>query len=431
LHGACVLAEILTIGDELCRGEIVDTNSSWMAAELWELGVTVGWMSSCRDVAEDIRRALGEALRRAPLVFVSGGLGPTEDDLTVDVIAEVAGVTPVTEEASLERWKERAARAKYPLTPNNLRQVRIPAGAQAFINPAGAAPGFELELEGGRVFVFPGVPRELHAIWETHVRTRVAALAASGERIARRIYRVFGLGESIIDHKLTGIASGVEGATVHYQVAFPEVLVKLVVRDPGGDGAAAEARLAKMDAELRARLGDHLYSWTGVGGWEKDSMAAALGRKLAAAQATLAVAESCTGGMLGSLITDIPGSSAWFAGGWITYSNQLKQAQLGVRAETLAEHGAVSEACVAEMARGARDRAGTSYAAAITGIAGPDGGSEDKPVGTVHIAVAGPGEQLVCKKFLFPFGAREMVRRLSAYWAMNLVMQTLRDNVAP
>ncbi len=421
-----MLAEILTIGDELCRGEIVDTNSSWMAGELWDLGVTVGWMTSCRDVADDMRRALREALARAPLVFVSGGLGPTEDDLTVDVIAEVAGVTPVTDEASRERWKARAARANYPLTPNNLRQVRVPAGARALDNTAGAAPGFELELLGGRVFVFPGVPRELHAIWEKHVRARVAELVQSDEKIARRIYRVFGLGESVIDHKLSGLADGVAGATVHYQVVFPEVLVKLVVRDPGGDGAAAGARLEQMDAQLRARLGEHVYSWTGPSGHEKDSMAAALGRALAGQRATLAVAESCTGGMLGSLVTDVPGSSAWFAGGWITYTNELKQAQLGVRAETLAAHGAVSRECVEEMARGARARAGTTYAAAISGVAGPDGGSEEKPVGTVHIAIAGPGDQIAHRQHLFP-SSRDMVRRISAYWAMSMVLQALRD----
>ena len=418
-----MLAEILTIGDELCRGEIVDTNSSWMAAELWDLGVTVGWMTSCRDVADDMRRALREALARAPVVFVSGGLGPTEDDLTVDVISELAGVSPVIDEGSRERWEARAKRASYAVTPNNLRQLRVPAGARVLDNPAGAAPGFELPLLGGRVFSFPGVPRELHAIWDKHVRARVAELAAGGEKIARRVYRVFGLGESVIDHKLAGIVDGVAGATVHYQVVFPEVLVKLVVRDPGGDGSAAAARLAAMDAIVHERLGDHVYAY------EKDSMSAAFGRALVAQKATFAVAESCTGGMLGSLVTDVPGSSAWFAGGWITYSNEMKQRELGVRAETLAAHGAVSQACVEEMARGARARAGTTFAAAISGIAGPDGGTPDKPVGTVHVAVAGPGDAVRHKSFVFP-GARDMVRRISAYWAMTLVMQALRDNVA-
>jgi nicotinamide-nucleotide amidase len=426
LHGLPVLAEILTIGDELCRGEIVDTNSSWMAAELWDLGVTVGWMSSCRDVAGDIERALKDALARAPLVLVSGGLGPTEDDLTVDVIAKVAGVEPVIDPGSLERWQARVAKAGYKVTPNNQRQVRIPAGARALDNTAGAAPGFELELLGGRVIVFPGVPRELHAIWEKHVRGRVAELVQSGEKIARRLYRVFGLGESVIDHQLHGLDAGVAGATLHYQVAFPEVLVKLVVRDPGGDGSAAAARLAAMDAGLRERLGDHVYSWTGPGGFEKDSMAAALGRALADARATLAVAESCTGGMLGSLVTDVAGSSAWFAGGWITYPNALKESQLGVRPATLAAHGAVSRECVEVMALGARARAGTTFGAAISGVAGPDGGSAEKPVGTVHIAVAGPGERVLHKHVVFP-SARDMVRRYSAYWAMNLVMQALRE----
>jgi nicotinamide-nucleotide amidase len=408
-------AEILTIGDELCRGEIVDTNSSWMAARLWELGVTVTWMTSCRDDRADMLRALAEATARAELVLCSGGLGPTEDDLTVDVIAEAAGVGIATDEQSLERMQRRFAATGFTVTPNNRRQVRVPAGAEVFANPAGLAPGFGLRLGGATVFAMPGVPRELHAIFDTGVGPRVAALAASGERIAKRIYHVFGRGESQVDHALTGLCAGVAGASLHFQVAFPETLVKIVVRDD--DAAAAAARLEGLDAELRARLAGLVY---GVG---DESMAAVLGRELRRAGATLAVAESCTGGMLGALVTDVPGSSDYFLGGWIVYADAAKQRELGVAAATLAAHGAVSRACVEEMAQGARARAGASHAAAISGIAGPGGGSPDKPVGTVHIAVASPTE-VAHRTFVYP-GARDQVRRLACFWTMAMISKSL------
>ncbi len=409
-----MLAEILTIGDELCRGEIVDTNSSWLAAELWDLGVTVAWMTSCRDDRADMARALRAATERAQAVGCSGGLGPTEDDLTVDVIAEVAGTAIVTDEPSLERMKTRYARANFALTPNNLRQVRVPAGATVHANDAGAAPGFELRIGGATLFAMPGVPREMKAIWEGSIGARVKQLTAGAVRIAKRVYRVFGKGESHIDHALAGITEGVGGATVHYQVAFPETLVKLVVRDR--DPAVAEAGLDAMDGILRERLGDLVYT-TG-----NDSLAIVLGRALAAKQATLATAESCTGGMIGSLVTDVAGSSAWFVGGFITYANDRKIADVGVREETLRAHGAVSQAVVEEMARGARDKTGATYGVSVSGIAGPGGATEGKPVGTVHIAVAGPNGLLRHRLFNLPF-TREMVRRAAAYWAMAMVLR--------
>jgi nicotinamide-nucleotide amidase len=405
-------AEILTIGDELCRGEIVDTNSSWMADRLWELGITVHWMTSCRDVRGDMLRALREASERADLVLVSGGLGPTEDDLTVDVVAEIVGSEPVAHEPSLARMKDRFERAGYQLTPNNLRQVRVPASARALLNPAGQAPGFEVALGAATLFVMPGVPREMQAIFDTYVVERVVALAASSEKIKKRLYRVFGKGESHIDHALAGLGGG--NATLHYQVAFPETLVKVVVHDR--DEAAAEARLAELDREVRARLGVMIY------GEGKDSLATVLGRALVGK--TVTVAESCTGGMLGSLLTDVPGSSRYFTGGFITYSDEAKRRELGVSAETLARFGAVSRECVEEMAAGARARAGADFAAAISGIAGPDGGTPEKPVGTVHIAVAGPAAT-VHKHMMYP-GARDQIRRLSCYWAMALLLREVR-----
>jgi nicotinamide-nucleotide amidase len=362
-------------------------------------------------------RAFHDAAGRADLILVSGGLGPTEDDLTVDVLAEAAGVGVVSDASSLERMERRFARAGFALTPNNLRQVRVPAGAEVFPNPAGVAPGFAVRLGAATVFVMPGVPRELQAIFEQSVGGRVEALAATGPRIAKRIYRCFGKGESHVDHALRGLVDGVPGATLHFQVAFPETLVKVVVRD--ADGATAEGRLAGLDRELRARLGEIVY------GDGADSLAAVLGQALRAAGATLTVAESCTGGMLGSLVTDVPGSSDYFAGGWLVYANEAKQRELGVAEETLRAHGAVSRETACEMATGARSRAGATYAAAISGIAGPGGGTAEKPVGTVHIAIAGP-RAVAHRTFLYP-GARDQVRRLACYWTMAMILKEIRS----
>lgn len=421
-----VRAEILTIGDELCRGEIVDTNATWLAGELWDMDVTVAWMTSCRDLDDDMRHAITAAASRADLVLVSGGLGPTEDDRTVDVLASLIGVEPVIHEPARQRMEERFARLGLRPAMNTLRQVRVPAGARVLANPEGAAPGFEVSVNHVPVFCMPGVPAEMRAIFDGAIRARVEALRqARGEgveRIARRVYRVFGAGESHVAAALEGVMDGVAGGSLHFQVAFPEVLVKVVIRDRDRDPAAAAARLDPVDRTIRARLGRKLY------GTDDDSLAAALGRALGAAGATLATAESCTGGMIGALITAVPGSSAYYIGGAVTYSNEEKSRQLGVRPEVLVEHGAVSEACVIEMARGARAAFGADYAVAVSGIAGPGGGTEDKPVGTVWLAVAGPGG-CTTRHMFWPRG-REQIRRLAACWALAMALRAVEDRDA-
>ena len=427
-------AEILTIGDELCRGEIVDTNSSHLAARLWDLAITTRWMTSCTDDAADIAIALAQAVARADLVVCSGGLGPTEDDLTVDVAARMLGVPPVIDEPSrarLEAWfTQRAlpsaaasgeAGAVPPaVTAVLLRQVRVPVGARVHPNPAGLAPGFEVVLGGVPVLFLPGFPREIQAILEAGMERRFAELReARGEveRIARRIYRVSGRGESQISQACRGMIDGVPGASIHYQVKFPETLVKLVVRDP--DAGATERALAGFDAEIRARLRGYLY------GDGDETLIDRAVRRLIEAGKTVATAESCTGGMIGELLTRRPGSSRAFLGGAITYSNAEKVRQLGVREATLASHGAVSEPTVREMALGARERFGSDLAVAVSGIAGPDGGTPDKPVGTVWLALAGPGAENVTTKLLAWPGARDQIRTLASWWALRLLDEAM------
>ncbi|MBA3819630.1 MAG: CinA family protein, partial [Deltaproteobacteria bacterium] len=319
-------AEILTIGDELCRGEIVDTNSSYLAARLWDLDITTRWMTSCCDNEADISEALSRAVARADLVICSGGLGPTEDDLTVDVAARLAGVEVVIDEPARRRL-EAVFAGRVEVTPIQLRQVRIPAGVLVHGNPAGLAPCFELTLGGVPVVCLPGFPREIQGIWAGGLVDRLTALReAAGvvERVARRIYRVFGRGESQISQACRGLLAGVAGASIHYQVKFPEILVKLVVRDR--EQAAADARLAELDRGLRERLPGIIY------GTGDETLVERVTRRLIAAGVTVATAESCTGGMIGELLTRLPGSSRSFVGGAITYANAEKVRQLGVAA---------------------------------------------------------------------------------------------------
>ena len=426
-------AEILTIGDELCRGEIVDTNSAYLAARLWDLDITTRWMTSCNDDVADMVDAMTRAVGRADVVVCSGGLGPTEDDLTVDVVSQLAGVEPVIDEPAKARMLERFGRLLAAggvgnveeLTRIQLRQVRVPGGARVHANPVGLAPGFEVALRGVPVVCLPGVPRELYGIWDSGLGAHLAQLReARGdvERIARRIYRAFGRGESQISQACRGLVDDVAGASIHYQVKFPETLVKLVVRDR--DQAAADARLAQLDEGVRARLAGIVY---GTG--DTETLVEKVTRRLIERGVTIAAAESCTGGMLGELLTRMPGSSKAFLGGVVAYADDVKVRQLGVAQATLAAHGAVSEQTAQEMALGARERFGSNLAVAITGNAGPGGGTPDKPVGTVWIALARRGsDDVTMKKLSWP-GARDQIRLLSSWWALKLVDEQLdREN---
>jgi nicotinamide-nucleotide amidase len=421
-------AEILTIGDELCRGEIVDTNSSHLAARLWDLAITTRWMTSCNDDEADIAIALAQAVARADLVVCSGGLGPTEDDLTVDVVARLAGVDPEIDGPSRTRMEAWIAQRSLPATGAEpaaasliaiqLRQVRVPAGARVYPNPAGLAPGFEVLLHGVPVVCLPGFPREIHALLEGSIERRFAELreaAGAVERIARRIYRVFGRGESQISQACRGLVDDVAGASIHYQVKFPETLVKLVVRDRDGDAAART--LAGLDAGLRDRLRGYLY------GDGDETLVDRTVRRLIEAGKTVATAESCTGGMIGELLTRRPGSSRAFLGGAITYSNAEKTRQLGVRTATLTACGAVSEETVREMALGARERFGADFAVSVSGVAGPDGGSPAKPVGTVWLALASAAG-VTTKKLGWP-GTRDQIRTLASWWALKLLDEAI------
>jgi nicotinamide-nucleotide amidase len=298
-----------------------------------------------------------------------------------------------------------------------MRQVRVPAGADVLYNAVGQAPGFGVQLDKARLYFMPGVPREMKPMFDAHVAPRVAAMVGGGMP-AKRTWRVAGMGESHVDHALKGLIDGILDATLHYRIAFPENLVTAVVRR--SDEAEAQRVIEALDREVRARLGEHIYA-TG-----DTTLAAAVGERLAAARATVAVAESCTGGLIGQLFTATPGSSKYFVGGVIAYSNDLKRNLLGVAEKTLAEQGAVSEATVIEMADGARKRTGATWAVAVSGIAGPDGGTPEKPVGTVFVALTRDGVREV-RKLYWP-AERELVRQLSAHAALHLLFKQLMRN---
>jgi nicotinamide-nucleotide amidase len=405
-------AALLAIGDEVLRGEVGNSNAAFIAERMFEAGYDITEQMVVSDDPEAIRVALVRLRADVDVIVATGGLGPTEDDRTVDVVAELLAIGTSADEKSLEAMKQRFSTHGFELTPNNLRQVRIPNGAQALPNAAGIAPGFVVSLGGAEAYFLPGVPREMEKMFTDEALPRLARrmLERGGPPPATRTWHLYGMGESHIDHRLAGILSGIDGATLHFRTSSPVNHVKLVVR--AADAAEARATVDKVDAELRKRIGPGIY---GVDG---ETFPSAVAKALKAQEATVAFAESCTGGMAGELLTTEPGASALFRGSIVAYSDEIKTGVLGVKPETIADFGAVSEPAAREMAEGAKRVCGSTVAVAVTGIAGPDGGSADKPVGTVSFAVCGPGTTRTSTK-LFS-GGRERVRTAAAYYALDL-----------
>lgn len=415
-------AAILAIGDEVLRGEIANSNATFLADRLFDAGYEVRGHRVVSDAPADIRAALLGLASEASVIIATGGLGPTEDDRTVDVVCDVLGVGTVEHAPSLAAMKQRFSAHGFELTPNNLRQVRVPEGAQAFANPAGIAPGFSLPIGDAEAYFLPGIPREMESMFCAECMPRlVKRMEEHGvPRAAVRTFHVYGMGESHIDHRLVGLIDNVPDTTIHFRTAAPENHVKLVVRT--SDFAKSQAMLDQLDHDLRKRIGQGIY---GVDG---ETFPRVVGQTLRAAPATLALAESCTGGYAGQLITSEPGASDFFLGGVMAYSNDIKVNVLGVPAELLTEHGAVSEPVVRAMAEGARKLTGATIAVAITGVAGNKidgrGGTPseskpgDKPVGTVCFAIAGPRPTKSVGK-LFS-GDRERIRKAAAYFALDL-----------
>jgi nicotinamide-nucleotide amidase len=382
-------AEILTIGDELLRGEIVDSNKALMASRLLQLDVECHYQSSVRDDPKDMRDAFHRGVARSDLLLVSGGLGPTRDDLTTEVLADALGRTLEFDEPSFENLRAFFERIGREMNDTNRKQAFFPAGADILANPVGTAPGFFLEEQGTLVFCMPGVPRELSLMMDEQVLPRIADRFEGNRAVSRvraRLLRTFGMGESTLEGELSDIAK--DGQTeLAFRTSFPDNFLRVVAR--GASISEADARIEGVIAVIRERIGDLIY------GEGDQTLEAVVGQLLAEKERTVAVAESCTGGLIAQKLTDVPGSSDYFLGGVVAYANRAKQTQLGVPEALLAAHGAVSEPVARAMAIEVRERFGSDIGIATTGISGPGGGSDEKPVGLVYLAIAwgAPQEQ--------------------------------------
>ncbi|MCB9729630.1 MAG: CinA family nicotinamide mononucleotide deamidase-related protein [Deltaproteobacteria bacterium] len=405
-----IAAEIITIGDELLNGDLADTNTARLGALLRARGLGFGAGQTVRDDPARIAAALALAASRAALVLVTGGLGPTEDDVTMQAAAAFAGVKLREDEASLARIRERFASRGYPMTPNNRRQALIPEGASALENRAGTAPGVRMEVDGTTFFFFPGVPLEVDALAADHLLPWLSQRVPAGSR-ASHTFKTFGKTESQVATLLEPLPRAPD-LHVAYRAHFPTIQVTLHVDEP--DAGVRSARLEALSTEVRRLLGPIVFSEAQGG-----SLAEAVVRALAGAHATLALAESCTGGLATAMITEVPGASEVLVETAVTYSNDAKTRRLGVSEALLAEHGAVSEACARAMAEGIRAGSGAQLGVAITGIAGPGGGSADKPVGTVHIALASE-DGTRHRALRLPFD-RARNRVVSAFAALDMV----------
>jgi nicotinamide-nucleotide amidase len=383
------------------------------------MGLEVAAQLTVGDYPERLEWAWRTALERADVVISTGGLGPTADDLTNETLARVAGVKLVLEEEQAERIRQFFQSLGRPMPDNNLRQAMLPEGAVVVPNGMGTAPGYRLSIAVGSrspvAVVLPGVPRELKPMIEESVEPWLSARLGTGRCVVSRTFQTFGMSESAVDEAIEGLIDPEEGR-VAFRASFPEISVRLTVI---GEEEDARERLRVLGDRIAERLGSAVYA---EGADAK--MEGVVGELLRSRKLRLATAESCTGGLIGSRVTDVPGSSDYYAGGVVAYSNHLKQQLLGVSRTTLAMFGAVSEESACEMASGARKATGADIAVATTGIAGPGGGTPEKPVGTVAIALASAdpnGDEIVVSKMYRLWGTREWVKILTSQVALDWV----------
>jgi len=410
-------AIIITVGDELTAGEVIDRNSAYLSRQLSLRGIKTASHRTVGDCVGQIASAIAAAAQQAELVLVSGGLGPTADDLSRQGLTEAMGSKLVLNRQCLAQIEAFFRHLGRTMTPANRIQAMIPAGASPLENRLGTAPGIAVSLGKARIFLMPGVPEEMEAMFHNCIAPR---LPTGTGAILQKVIHTFGLGESDIASRLGELmrrdAETLIGTTVYAGM----VSVRITARAEGPEAAAGKARKTVM--ELRRRLGELIV------GEDQDTMASVVGELLRRRGQTLTTAESCTGGLLGEMITSVPGSSDYYVGGFVAYSNDIKRDALGVAEELLSEHGSVSEPVAGAMAANCRNRLGSDWAAAITGIAGPGGGSGEKPVGLVYIGLAGPSGVEV-HRHLFA-GSREIIRRRAALTALNYLRGMLMEGKA-
>ena len=411
-----MIAEIVAVGTELLMGQVLNTDAQYIARRLSELGVTLHRQVVVGDNPARIREAIHTAIGRADVVITTGGLGPTADDITKETCAEALGL-PMERSPEAEKqvrgWFERN---NYPMTENNLRQADFAKGAIILENHNGTAPACIVEKDGKAVINLPGPPRELTPLFAESVAPYLAR--RSGAVIVSRYMRVFGMGESAVESRLHDMMENSLNPTVAPYCSTGEVQLRLTVRVAHESEAAA--LLDPAEREIRARLGNVVYAVTDD---PEYTMEQALVKALCAAKKTMVTAESCTGGMIASKIVNVSGASDVFLEGCVTYSNAAKMRTLGVKAETLEKFDAVSRETALEMAEGARKRADADYAVSVTGLAGPGGGTPEKPVGTVWLGLA--TREGVQARLLQLHGNRERIRTLAALNAMHWVLETV------
>jgi competence/damage-inducible protein CinA-like protein len=406
-------AVIVSTGDELTSGLTVDTNSNWLADKLFEIGIDLLAVITVGDDAERIRWAFERGLDLADLVIATGGLGPTADDLTTETLALTLGRELVLDQQVVEQIRQLFRSISREMPENNIRQARFPEGAVVLPNPLGTAPGYRVEVDwkGKRrhVVVMPGVPREMKPMTDDVVLPWLRGLDESGEVYSSHSFQTFGASESALDELMVGAVSA-EEAKVSFRAAFPQISVRLTVR---GKPDEVEKKLAALAERVRQRIGPYVF---GEGSATMEGVVQELCRQRGW---TLAVAESVTGGLIAQRLTSVPGSSEVFVGGLIAYTPETKQATLGVRCETLERYGEVSEETAREMAEGARRVVKSAIAVAVTGIAGPSGGTAENPIGTLCIALS--AEATLASRRYKLWGTRDWVRLLASQIALDWV----------
>jgi nicotinamide-nucleotide amidase len=410
-------AQILATGEEIRTGALIDSNSAHIAQALEDAGVEVARHTSVGDDLDELTAILKEIGSRADVCVVTGGLGPTVDDLSAQAAARAAGVGLYLDPAAMASIEEFFRQRNRPLNPSVRKQAFLPEGADMLLNPVGTAPGFCLQIGRCTFFFLPGVPWEMERMLTDHVLLGIERLRG-GPRSYRLVetFSCFGLTESLTGERIAGLEQSVPGVQVGLRAKFPEIQVKLYTS--GSKEAEAMGRLAKAAVWARERLEDVLFSESG------ETMESAVGRILREKHASLAVAESCTGGLISHLLTEVPGSSDYFLFSAVTYANDAKIRVLGVSPRTLEQGGAVHADTVKEMADGVRRLACAEYGLATSGIAGPGGGSEGKPVGAVWIGLATP-LATYAYRFQYNYGRRSMNKLMFAVKALDLLRRDM------
>lgn len=408
-------AEILAVGTEILLGDIVNTNAQFLARELAELGIDVYYQTVVGDNPRRLRDTIFNAFSRADLIITSGGLGPTEDDLTKETGAEYFGREMIFDERALEDVQRVFRAAGRKMTDNNLKQAYVPEGAIPLYNENGTAPGIIIEDKGKIMVMLPGPPKELKPMFKKQVRPFLAE--RQEHTLVSRVLRVAGIGESVMEEMVKDIIDAQANPTIAPYAKYVECLLRVTAR--GESREAAEALIEPVAKRIYERLGDAVYAEG-----EDVTMQSVVAEELLRRDMTIALAESCTGGLLAAALVEYPGISRAFIDGVVCYSNEAKMKRLGVKPETLEKYGAVSGETAAEMAAGAAKTSGARIGLSTTGIAGPAGGTDGKPVGLVYIGVCIDGKSTT-KEMHFS-GDRTRIRERAVYSALNLLRRELK-----